>query len=125
MQPHVVWFMLCLLAQNEPMQHATEEPGEYRLVFFHATWCGPCQTMKGHLKSGDYKRALKKNNIAHVHQVDVDQVPESVKQYAIETMPTWCLIRTRSDGKADVLKRFSGYMSKDQLVKFMEPPEPD
>lgn len=118
--------VLSLYQQTDPVRHATQAPvGEYRLVYFSASWCGPCQQTKIHFKTKDFERALKKHNIAKVYTVDTDTMPGSVKDYEVTSVPTAFLVRTRADGKVDIVKKNTGMMSKDQLVKFLDPNKTD
>ncbi|MEM9894984.1 MAG: thioredoxin [Bacteroidota bacterium] len=78
------------------------------LVDFHATWCGPCQTMAPVLKEvkselGDRIRLLK---------VDIDKNPQAAHAFKVRGVPTFILFK---EGKA--IWRQSGIVPRTELVR--------
>ena len=62
-------------------QAATDEKPTY-LIYFTATWCGPCQSQKPIIQeikdAGKYK----------VYIVDIDNDPQTAKAWGVSTVPT-------------------------------------
>ncbi|NJL11007.1 MAG: thioredoxin [Calothrix sp. SM1_7_51] len=81
------------------------------LVYFWASWCGPCQLMAPMVNStaSAYGQRLK------VVKMEVDPNPESVKEYKVEGVPAFRLIQ---DGK--VLASCEGAIPKKQLLGMLE-----
>ena len=77
------------------------------LIDFHATWCGPCQTMspiidevKNHF--GDRIRVLK---------IDVDKNQQAAAKYKVRGVPTFLLFKN-----GEVQWRSAGMQSRKDLV---------
>ena len=82
------------------------------LVDFHATWCGPCQTMapiiddlKKHY--GDQLRVLK---------IDVDKNQNASAKYKVRGVPTFLLFK-----KGEITWRSAGVHSRKDLMKQIDP----
>ena len=77
------------------------------LVDFHATWCGPCQSLAPVVQdvARDFKDRIK------VIKVDIDKNPAAAQQYQVRGVPTLILFQ---QGK--VLWRQSGLMTKRDLT---------
>lgn len=82
------------------------------LVDFHATWCGPCQTMApiiDEVKSfyGEKIRVLK---------VDVDKNVAASSKYKIRGVPTLILFKN-----GEIVWKKSGVLSRRDLVSAIDP----
>lgn len=76
------------------------------LVDFHATWCGPCQTMSPIIDEikhlyGDKIRILK---------IDVDKNQQASLKYKVRGVPTFLLFK-----KGEIVWRASGVLSRKDL----------
>jgi thioredoxin 1 len=82
------------------------------LVDFWAEWCAPCRAMAPDLEAV----ALQYAGRVKVGKVNVEENGNVPAQYAISAMPTLLVLR---GGR--VLEQRVGRMSKDALVKLLEP----
>ena len=88
------------------------EKKEYMLVDFYATWCGPCKMMASVLESVDSK------NIIDIAKVNIDEERQLAIENGIEVIPTLLLFK---EGKE--IKRSSGFMSEQELIKWVSEDE--
>jgi thioredoxin 1 len=81
------------------------------LVYFWAAWCGPCKLMAPVLNTAasNYSDRLK------IVKMEVDPNPVTVKQYQIEGVPAFRLVR---DGQ--LLAATEGAIGKEKLLDFIE-----
>jgi len=80
-----------------------------KLLKFHAVWCGPCQGL-----------SMLMNNIQDeikipVESVDIDSDNTTAIKYGVRSVPTLILV----DDSGVEIKRHSGSMIKDDLLKFL------
>lgn len=78
------------------------------LVDFYAQWCGPCKMMQPVLEdiAGRMEDEIK------VAKVDTDKSPRLGGRYQVEALPTLILFN-----KGEVIERYIGYMTADELEK--------
>lgn len=85
-----------------------EIKNERVLVDFFATWCGPCKML------GMVMEKFDKKNIIPILKVDVDEANDIASEYKIFYVPTLIIFE---NGKE--IKRISGFMSDDELEKWV------
>lgn len=85
----------------------TATGGNVEMLEFTATWCGPCQTMKGtveQIKSMGYT----------VHSIDFDRHKNVVQRFQVKQVPTYVVV---SNGRE--LERVVGAVPGNQLVEML------
>ncbi len=75
------------------------------MVDFFATWCGPCRMLAPVLEE------VSQESTAEIYKVDIDESENLARSYGIMAVPTMIVF---VDGKE--VERFSGYMSKSQIL---------
>ena len=86
---------------------ADTSQGEPVLLDFHASWCGPCQTMRPQVAK------LAARNYP-IQSVDIDQSPEIAERYKVSAVPTFIV----ADSQGRVLARTQGVLPATELAKF-------
>ncbi|WP_353929924.1 thioredoxin family protein [Okeanomitos corallinicola TIOX110] len=81
------------------------------LVYFWASWCGPCQLMSPMINQA----ATKYSDRLKVVKMEIDPNPITVKQYQVEGVPALRLIKEK-----ELLDSTEGVISKDKLLSFLE-----
>jgi thioredoxin 1 len=77
-----------------------------KLIYFSATWCGPCKIF------GPIMQQLSTEGIS-VEKIDVGMDQDSVSRYNIHNVPTVILMENGRE-KA----RFTGVKSKEEIKQF-------
>jgi thioredoxin-like negative regulator of GroEL len=73
------------------------------VLFFNATWCGPCRQMKPIVKT------LRRQGY-HMRDVDVDRHRDLAEKYGISAVPTFVFLENGSE-----VNRFSGGTTSEHL----------
>ena len=81
------------------------------LVYFWASWCGPCKLMSPAINAA----AAKYGDKLKVVKMEVDPNPVSVKQYQVEGVPALRLIRGDQ-----VLASSEGVVNKEKLMSLLD-----
>ncbi|WP_414527736.1 thioredoxin family protein [Nodularia chucula] len=81
------------------------------LLYFWASWCGPCQLMSPLINQA----ATKYGDRLKVVKIEVDPNPLTVKQYQVEGVPALRLVQGEQ-----VLASTEGAIGKEKLLNFLE-----
>lgn len=81
------------------------------VVYFSASWCGPCRAMAPALEAVAETYA----DTIGFGKIDVDANPQLAAKYHVQSVPTLLLFK---DGKP--VAQSSGLMSKDKLIEFAQ-----
>ena len=99
------------LSRSEtPTIPVSSRSGRGEVLFFNATWCGPCRQMKPVV-------AQMKREGYHLRDVDVDRNRTLAQKYGIRGIPTFVFLE---NGKE--VHRFSGGTSPKNLKKLCSSP---
>ncbi len=79
---------------------------DFVLVDFFATWCGPCKMLSPVLEQLENVKIVK---------VDVDEAPNTCKEYAIMSVPTLMIFK---NGK--MISKKMGYMPLEMIQSWIE-----
>ena len=97
-------FGAVMLSAEPPQQ------SKYKLLYFGAEWCGPCQQMKKMFKDKEVAKELKRFDFK---VYDEKKHPETFKKYKIRLYPTYIFER---DG---TIYRYTGGASKMQFLEIL------
>lgn len=75
------------------------------LLYFGATWCGPCKQLKERLCD---EESIQQLPLLKICYIDVDQNEEITSHYQIKSLPTQIFVRL-SKKKVKVVSKIEGY----------------
>ena len=78
------------------------------VLYFTATWCGPCKMFKPTVQ------AVSAETGVDINYIDVDQQQDLAQRYGISSVPTIIV-----ENGGNVVYRNSGAMSKPQLTQVL------
>ncbi len=100
----------CGPEQELPANQDYGKGQEIKVIKFYADWCPPCQAMKP-----EYEKAKKLYPHVQFYEVDWDKNRARAEQFDIKGVPYVIKLTDRSR-----MKRQAGYMSRNDLVRFIE-----
>jgi thioredoxin 1 len=97
-------------AETQADQAAKSHSQRGEVLFFNASWCGPCRQMKPIV-------AQMRGQGYHMRDLDVDKNRSLAKQYGIHAIPTFVFVENGTE-----VNRFSGGTSAEALRKMCSKP---
>lgn len=94
------------LARDESLESKTRNGNV--LLYFTASWCGPCQTLKPILKS------LAHDELVTVVEIDVDDHGDLAEEHEVEGVP---LLKHVVDKGARVAWTSVGVVTREKILK--------
>jgi thioredoxin-like negative regulator of GroEL len=99
-----------MIPNHQPQSAPTLSSGRGEVLFFNATWCGPCRQMKPIV-------ATMRRQGYRMRDIDVDKNRSLAQKYGIRGIPTFVFLE---NGKE--VKRFSGGTSVQKLHQLCSSP---
>lgn len=101
--------------RTDPSAAAGEARGAGKpvLLYFTASWCGPCQRMKGETWSDAGVEAKLKEYVPV--KIDIDHDPATTAQYQVAAVPTMILL----DAQGEVTKQITGGMNASEFLAWI------
>lgn len=84
---------------------------EYSLLYFSASWCGPCKTMSPIVEGVSSMMNDRFNTI----KVDIENTPVAAADYGIRSIPTLLLVKND-----EVIDQRVGGLPPQQLIEWLE-----
>jgi thioredoxin 1 len=84
---------------------------EHSLLYFTASWCGPCKSTSPIVESVSVLMKERLNTI----KVDVDSMQSVAGNYGIRSVPTLMLVRND-----EIISQHVGGLSSSQLIQLLE-----
>jgi thiol:disulfide interchange protein len=85
--------------------------GKRTFVYFTASWCGPCQSMK-HTTWADKGVEAAMRDFVPV-KVDIDEHPDLARQYRLDGVPTFVVL----DATGNILRTWSGATPPGEMLQ--------
>jgi len=120
MRKTLLWFacvlfpLLTVTANPVPRQTADDPKKEFRLLYFTADWCGPCQLMQR--ETWPVPSVRKELGNYDLQQIDIDEEQEVAEQWGVRSIPTFIVAAAGSDRP---LVRVSGFMDGDRMTQWL------
>ena len=105
-----LFLVLFALIISCPSVQAFEQEKKTEVIYFGATWCGPCRAMKSMMKDKEVQAAIKKVDFK---MYDVDIRRKESEKWGVRQIPTILVI------KGGKVKRYTGYKSKEDFLKII------
>ena len=84
------------------------------LLYFTASWCEPCQRMKGATWSDARVESALKSYVPV--KVDIDREQTTAQAYQVDAVPTFVVL----DGDGKTVKRATGLMPADEFLAWID-----
>ena len=100
----------------------------YAIVYFGATWCGPCQKMHREVWGTKEVEKFVTKDLApsadiQIHDIDVDQQPAYAKAWNVTSLPTTIIMKINEKGPtfpSTEIARRVGFQPVRNLIEFLK-----
>ena len=107
--------LACAQAETNAPKPDAAKDATFELLYFTASWCGPCQMMKTRTWPDPRVKAVLHPLIFRT--VDIDQEPGFSQQWGVRSVPTLIL---REPAGSTELARTAGYKEPEQFVVWLK-----
>lgn len=104
-----------------PIKHKAKT-NDYVVIFYHADWCSPCQTMKKTVfKDSKVKELLKSFKERYFWvKIDDPKMKKIMEKAKITNIPCFVKYIVNKEGKLVEVERLTGGQSTEKVKKFLQ-----
>ena len=84
------------------------------MLYFGATWCGPCKSLKAKLCE---EETVERLSLLKVVYIDIDNAEEIASMYKIKSLPTQIFVKLYNN-KVKVVSKIEGYDYTKLLLEY-------
>lgn len=85
-----------------------ENNGKLILLYFGASWCGPCKKLKDRLGDPETKNELPKLSVCYI-DIDNEENEDIVSTYEVKNLPTQIFVKLSKKNNVKIIDQIVGY----------------